>query len=69
LRDKCRSVLVTDYAWETLDPEIEILSKVGADLVVAQSGQEKELIELAKEVDGILTCWAKVTAEMEVSGI
>ncbi len=59
-----RSVLVTDYAWENLEPEREILSKVGADLVIAPSGQEEKLVELAKEVDGILTCWSNVTAEV-----
>ena len=61
---KHRSVLVTDYAWESLEPEREILSKAGAELVIAPCGQEKELIELAKEVDGILTCWAKVTVKV-----
>lgn len=54
-------VLVTDYPWESLEPEREILSKVGADLVVAPSDKEEELIELARTVNGILTCWAKVT--------
>lgn len=58
------NVLITDYAWESLEPERKILSKVGADLVVAPSGQEEELIELAKEVDAILTCWAKVTRKV-----
>ncbi|MBE0477859.1 C-terminal binding protein [Candidatus Aerophobetes bacterium] len=56
-----RKVLVTDYAWENLQPERKVLSKVGADLVVASSGKEEELVKLAKEVVGILTCWARVT--------
>ena len=59
-----RSVLVTDYAWENLEPEREILSKVGADLVIARSGQEEKLAELAKDVVGILTCWTKVTGKV-----
>ena len=62
--DKRKSVLVTDFAWESLEPERKILSKVGADLVIAPSGEEEKLIELAKGVDGILTCWAKVTAKV-----
>lgn len=56
------SVLVTDYAWPSLDIERDILSEVGAELVVAQSGLEEELISLAPEVDAILTCWKPVTA-------
>jgi len=62
--NESRSVLVTDYAWENLEPEREILSKVGVDLVIAPSGQEEKLIELASDVAGILTCWAKVTAKV-----
>lgn len=62
--NKRRSVLVTDYAWENLEAEKKILSKVGADLVIAPSDQEEKLVELAKEIDGILTCWAKVTAKV-----
>lgn len=57
-------VLVTDYAWDNLEPEREIFSKVGADLVIAPSGQEEKLVELVKKVDGVLTCWAKVTEKV-----
>lgn len=56
-----KKVLVTDYAWENLEQEKEILNKIGAKLVVSTSGEENELIKLAVDVDGILTCWAKVT--------
>jgi len=59
-----KTVLVTDYAWENLEPEKEILSKIGADLVVASSGQEDKLVELVRDVDGILTCWVKVTEKV-----
>jgi D-3-phosphoglycerate dehydrogenase / 2-oxoglutarate reductase len=53
-------VLVTDFAWPSLDIEREILAGVGADLVVAQSGEEAELLELAPDVDAILTNWKRV---------
>lgn len=55
-------VLITDYAWPTLDIEREILEAVNADLVVAESGDEAELIELAPGVDAIMTCWKNVTS-------
>ena len=59
-----RTVLVTDYAWKNLDLERRILERVGASLVVAQTGVEDELISLAAEVDGILTCWKPVTEKV-----
>ncbi len=57
-------VLITDYAWETLQPEREILARIGAALVVAETGDEEELENLAANVDGILTCWKPVTARI-----
>ncbi|HTU85716.1 MAG TPA: C-terminal binding protein [Solirubrobacteraceae bacterium] len=52
--------LVTDFAWPSLDIEREILSRVGAELVVAQTGEPDELIALASDVDAILTNWKRV---------
>lgn len=53
-------VLITDYAWPTLDVEAAILGRVGAELVVAQTGDPAELTALAADVDAILTCWKQV---------
>lgn len=53
-------VLVTDFAWPSLDIEREILGRVGAELVVAQTGDEAELTELAPDADAILTNWKRV---------
>ncbi len=55
-------VLITDYAWPTLDIERAILDEVGADLVVAPTGSAEEIIDLARAVDAILTCWKRVPA-------
>ena len=57
-------ILITDYAWESLEPESRILAKAGATLIVAKTGEEEELIGLAPEVDGILTCWKHVTEKV-----
>jgi len=56
-----KKVLITDYAWQSLDPEREILGKAGATLIVAETGSEEELKQLAPAADCILTCWKKVT--------
>ena len=53
-------VLVTDYAWKSLDIERKILGAIGAELLVAESGEEQDLMQLAPEVDAILTCWKPV---------
>ena len=54
-------VLVTDYAWASLDVERELLAEVGADVVEAKTGEEDELVELSARCDAILTCWKRVT--------
>jgi D-3-phosphoglycerate dehydrogenase len=59
-----RKVLVTDYAWKSLDLERQILNTVGATLVVGGAGDEDELTQLAVDVDGILTCWKRVTEKV-----
>jgi D-3-phosphoglycerate dehydrogenase len=53
-------VLITDYAWPTLDIERRVLEAVEADLVVAETGDAEELVRLAPPVDAILTCWKQV---------
>jgi D-3-phosphoglycerate dehydrogenase / 2-oxoglutarate reductase len=51
---------VTDFAWPSLDIEREALAGVGGELVVATTGDEAELIELAPDADAILTNWKRV---------
>jgi D-3-phosphoglycerate dehydrogenase len=55
-----RTVLITDYAWPTLDPERGVLDPVGARLLVAKTGSREELVELAPEADAILCNWKRV---------
>jgi D-3-phosphoglycerate dehydrogenase len=56
-------VLVTDYAWPSLEIEREILGAVGAELVVAETGEPDELVSLAADTDAILTNWKRVPEE------
>ena len=56
-------VLITDYAWPSLEIEREVLAAADADLIVPQTGEAAELIDLAPQADAILTCWKQVPAE------
>lgn len=54
-------VLITDRAWPDCQIEQDILREVDAEIVEAPSGDEATLVELARDVDAIGTCWAPVT--------
>jgi D-3-phosphoglycerate dehydrogenase len=54
-------VLVTDYAWPSLDIERRLLAEAGAELLVAETGAEAELVGLAPRAAAILTNWKQVT--------
>ena len=55
-------ILITDYAWSSIEPERQVLSEIGAELVAAETGDEAELLTFAPMMDGILTCWQPVRA-------
>jgi D-3-phosphoglycerate dehydrogenase len=57
-------VLITDYVWPSTDPEREVLEAAGVELVIAPNTRETTLAELAKDVDAIMFCFAKVTAKV-----
>jgi D-3-phosphoglycerate dehydrogenase len=63
-----RVVLVTDYTWPSTEPEAEVLARVGASLLVAQSGEEDELLALVPAADAILTCFKRVSPEVVRAG-
>ena len=57
-------VLITDYMWHSLEIEKTILEEVGAELIVAETGDEVELLTLASAANVILTCWKPVTSKV-----
>ena len=57
---KSWKVLITDYAWPSIEPERQVLAEIGAELIAAETGDEAELLTLAPMMDGILTCWQPV---------
>ncbi len=54
-------VLLTDRAWPDAQIERAILDRAGYDLVEAPDGREETLVDLARDCEGILTNWARVT--------
>ena len=61
-------ILVTDIAWPSLEPEAEVLARIGGELILARSGSEAELQGLVMEADAILTCWKQVPASVVRAG-
>ena len=54
-------VLITDHVWPSTDPERAVLEAGGASVLVAPDGEEATLVELARDADAIMTCFAHVT--------
>jgi D-3-phosphoglycerate dehydrogenase / 2-oxoglutarate reductase len=57
-------VAVTDYVFASLEPEQRVLAPLGVDLRPQQCRSEEEIIALAREADGVLNCYAKITARV-----
>jgi D-3-phosphoglycerate dehydrogenase / 2-oxoglutarate reductase len=54
------NVLVTDHPFHDFAPERAVLEPLGLDLLVAQTGEEEQLVELARRSAAILVCYARV---------
>ncbi len=61
-------VLVTDTTWPSTAPEAEVLARVGARLLLAETGSEAELLRLVPQADAILTCFNRVPASVVRAG-
>ncbi len=61
-------VLVTDFTWPSTAPEAEVLARVGARLLEAETGSEEELLGLVPQADAILTCFKQVPASVVRAG-
>jgi len=57
-------VVITDHAWPTIDIEQTVLKRVGARIREPRSNDEPELIELVRDAEAILTCFAPVSARV-----
>ena len=57
-------VAVTDYVFPSLEPEQRVLAPLGVELRPAQCKSEIEIIELTREADAVLNCYAKITSRI-----
>jgi D-3-phosphoglycerate dehydrogenase len=57
-------VVVTDYAWDSLEPEKQILRDAGAVMSVCETGELDELRRTVASAAGILTCWKAVPGDV-----
>lgn len=57
-------VLITDYEWPTLNIELNVLKKAGAEMIVPKTGSEEELVSLAPQADAILVNWNRCTGKV-----
>src|SRR5919198_5421961 len=57
-------VAITDYVFPSLEPEQRVLASVGVELRPSQCKSEEEIIDLTREADAVLNCYAKMTARV-----
>jgi D-3-phosphoglycerate dehydrogenase len=57
-------VAITDYVFPSLEPERAVLEPLGVELRPQQCRSEEEIIALAQDAEGVLNCYAKMTARV-----
>jgi len=57
-------VAVADSVFPNLDPAREVLSSIGAEIQLSPEPTADAIMKLAKDADGVLVTYAKITADM-----
>ena len=57
-------VVITDREFETIDYEIAVLEKVGAEVFAYQYKDEESIIKVAKDCDGLIMQYANLTRKV-----
>jgi D-3-phosphoglycerate dehydrogenase len=58
------TVVITDIAWPATTIEEQVLAPLGADLIVASTGEEDELVQLVPHAHAIMVNWRSVSARV-----
>ena len=57
-------VAVTDHVFPNLEPTKRVLSKLHAELKLAQATTPEAILDVAREADGVIVCYAKMPASV-----
>jgi D-3-phosphoglycerate dehydrogenase len=57
-------IAVSDSVFPNLNPAREVLSRIGAELLLAEGPTPEAIMQVARNADAVLVTYAKVTAEM-----
>jgi D-3-phosphoglycerate dehydrogenase len=57
-------IAVTDYGFPSLEPERRVLAALGVELCPQQCRSTMRSSRWARDVDGVLNCYAKMTARV-----
>ena len=57
-------VAVSDSVFPNLNPARGVLSRIGAELLLAEASTPQAIMQVARDADALLVTYAKVTAEM-----
>jgi D-3-phosphoglycerate dehydrogenase / 2-oxoglutarate reductase len=57
-------VAVADSVFPNLDPARAVLSKIGAELRLAEKSTPEAILQVARDADAVLVTYAKITADM-----
>src|SRR5690348_12284741 len=55
---------VSDSVFPNLDPARAVLSRIGAQLTLADEAKPEAILRVAKDADALFATYAKITAEM-----
>jgi D-3-phosphoglycerate dehydrogenase len=57
-------VVVTDYVFPDLEPTKKVMERIDAEIRVAASRETEDVLAVARDADGIITCYADMNAEV-----
>ena len=57
-------IAVSDSVFPNLNPARGVLSRIGAELLLAEASTPQAIMQVARDADALLVTYAKVTAEM-----
>jgi D-3-phosphoglycerate dehydrogenase len=57
-------IAVSDSVFPNLNPAREVLSRLGAELLLADGPTPEAILQVARDADAVMVTYAKVTAEM-----